>query len=139
MNRRFVKGMTLIEVTVSFFVILVVGVAVSGIFAYNARMEKRDYAMTEADHLAVFLLENIDSEVDTSNEFNNLKSTDYLLFSDIDKPYIYKVDVDEVTPYLKYVGVSIYHRDIKQTEPLPDTSTPKGGRVLKMGTYVSRP
>ncbi len=138
MNSRRKKGFTLTEAVVSFFILFVVGIAIFGLFSYTTQVEKKDQALTEANHLAVSLLETIDSEVKNTQDYQKLDTTDYNFLHN-SQSFVYKVDVEEVNSAMKYLGVSIFHRNSDSVDPLPDFSRPENGRVIRMGTFISRP
>ena len=131
-------GVSLPEVLIALVVLAFITMSVSGMFFSTAKMEKKDQAITEASHVAVTRLEAIKQRVKSADDFNNLISISYFDLPD-NYAFVYAVDVEEITTSVKYVGVTVYHRNLKEDDPEPDVSQPALGRVVKMGTYIRKP
>lgn len=133
-----IRGVSLPEVLIALVVLSFITMSVSGMFFSTAKMEKKDQAITEASHVAIARLESIKMRIKNSDDFNNLVSISYFELPD-NYAFVYGVDVESITSSVKYVGVSVYVRNTSKTNPEPDVSLPMLGKVIKMGTYISRP
>lgn len=136
--RKAEKGVTLPEVMIALVVLMFITMSVSGMFFNAAQMEKKDAAITEAGHVAITRMEATKQRITSTDDFNNLVTTTYFDLPD-NVSFVYDVDVNTISTSVKQVSIRVYYRDPGTTAPAPDVSKPNLGRIVQLGTYITRP
>jgi prepilin-type N-terminal cleavage/methylation domain-containing protein len=132
------RGMTLIEVMFALMLLTLMIVVLSGLVLQASKAEQQEGSFTAGTLIAQSVLEQIKSSIIKVDDFNKLDSTDYKYVTDFEN-YIYKVDVTPMTTSVNLVRVTVYFRDFSKTYPSPDTRKINGGKIMTLGTNISRP
>ena len=135
------------EAIVGLAVIAMLSLAVVGTLIQTARLDTRDSGLTETTFLADALMEARVSDAREYERYRDLLATpsgQYWLLDDnrpdqLQKRYIYRVEVSEPMPALKKVVVSVFHRDADFPVATPDTRKGQSGLAVSLGTLVAEP
>lgn len=135
------------EAIVGLAVIAMLSLALVGTLIQTAHLDTRDTGLTETTFLADTLMEARVSDAREYERYRDLLPTpngQYWTLEDnrpdeLQKRYIYRVEVSEPMPALKKVVVSVFHRDPDFPVPTPDTRKGQSGLAVSLGTLVAEP
>jgi hypothetical protein len=135
------------EAIIGLALFAMLSLAVVGILIQTARLDTKDTGLMETTFLADTLMEKRVSEARQYEAFRDLLATpagEYWTLEpdradELQKRYLYRVEINEPMPAMKRVVVSVYHRDTNLAVPAPDTRKGQSGLAVSVGTLLAEP
>ena len=136
-DRKRVRGSTLAEVAVGMLVFSLFALALLGVMAQSAQLNRRGRELQQVHSLTEGYLEEAIMVARTPAGYLGLAAQ--ALRPCQDSNYVYSMDVTEPNPGLKKICIMVYHHDPHGTSTAIDPARPNSGLALCLSSLVEQP